>query len=825
MGTFIRNLKDHYNNIVYPRTSIDAVLGIDAVIQRLETIIRGATTEGLSYGMSEVIDARTVNNRTYNTLKSAIDSVDDGFDDIGNAILKNPIEVYPPDSDFNFQYVDMNPNGGEIIGTPSYKSIVSTYLPIKFIKFVLSEETGYVINLYFYNSSQEFIKKYSDFNNGVLHGAPKNSVYFRLQISSPSVHSSHSVTEFLNTSGFECYGIDISNGNSDDVGKVLESNIQNPLPNVYFVPVAYAPLGTPKLIYSESALYIVDEIVEAMGIYIKKVCDTDYINKTEVEQLLSNKQNTIHQVPYSVINGQVNPQYGDGTAYIYISDLPDYTLAVDDVIYDDYNAVFYRVDEVTNSRYNLIILGAYLQLAKKILYKQLLTIPVLESKVHLFNEPEEYGAWTCDGYIQKSDLSIDVGAMLTLYYGAFIVTDEGNLYYVITSDSDIEDDALVVIRIAGFQTLKNFVTNTTVPTSRYIGGKNLSADWTLNDLGAQVTEALVAGGSWYSSLIPWLNNRVNTQLFTDPTSRIDNDIHFTDSTTSNYSYFIVACDLSKFNSVSKIRVKANFTENLHLVSSGRVSFAVAQNNDINTLSNSEELSPETDHRTVFDNTYACNIDSTYEGIINKKYAILAFRLYYNSSYTSGYDINLNNLKIYINDEKSDVITKVFASGSTGNVEFTHNDSTVMRVNDYIKLENRNDKDYELLKTITLDQQLGAGQELIVDIPMCTDAVVLISTGTDTSIGNTNHSFRVNTSTTNYNLFTASTALNPFLAEIHKMGNIIVGYSGRHQIQPFRYFHLIPNSYITGYRIFQGSSSTTPLPVGTTVTIWGKKVKG
>ena len=50
--------------------------------------------------------------------------------------------------------------------------------------------------------------------------------------------------------------------------------------------------------------------------------------------------------------------------------------------------------------------------------------------------------------------------------------------------------------------------NGMVPTTRKIGNVDLQDDITLNEIGSMVSQAFATGGSWYSTLIPWLYEKV-----------------------------------------------------------------------------------------------------------------------------------------------------------------------------------------------------------------------------------------------------------------------------------------------------------------------------
>lgn len=505
MATYIRSLKDFNSNTVYPRTSIDAVLGIQELLNRFDEIIRGCTAEGSSYGMSEVIDARVVHNRGNQTLKKAIESVDDGVINIADVLLTDLVV----NDDFNFRFGDLSSAGKESSVLITYKSVISDLVPVRLLKFLIREDLAYTCTLYFFssNSEDDFVGYYQNVNDYILTSPPVNAEYFRVYLKSPVAELSHDVDTYLQSCDFKCYGYS-SNSEIDSIAKVLETYIMRlesaQDPNTFFVLPGHEPEGYPKLICSENSLYLVKSISIDHQIMMSKICSTDYISKTEVETLVNDKQNIIHEVSSSVIVGNVNPQ-GDGTAYINIISL-DYELVVGDIIYDTNNRVFYKVDEVTSTRYNLLVLGGYIQLAKEIVNKQLINLPVLDAKIHTFNDPVTYGNFDCDGYVLKSDLPINLGNVITRYYGAFVLTVSGNLYYIVTSDYEIDPEALIVKQIAGYSYLLDLINDLpaiqgAVPSSRTIGGVDLSSDWSMDTLGAQVFYALakVAGDTTQAS--------------------------------------------------------------------------------------------------------------------------------------------------------------------------------------------------------------------------------------------------------------------------------------------------------------------------------------
>lgn len=72
------------------------------------------------------------------------------------------------------------------------------------------------------------------------------------------------------------------------------------------------------------------------------------------------------------------------------------------------------------------------------------------------------------------------------------------------SDSTMSDASSNVVKNKVIKAYVDDLVSTLAPKTRTIAGKSLESDWTANELGALITQVLSDGGSWYSTLVPWL---------------------------------------------------------------------------------------------------------------------------------------------------------------------------------------------------------------------------------------------------------------------------------------------------------------------------------
>lgn len=220
MSTFIRNIKDYNDNIIYPRTSIDAVLGMQELINRLDAIISGSTSD------TEVIDARTIGRETYATLHDAINALDSGINMIAKSMAKE-VDLMTRSAQgghhawtlLGFSFGTIDPTTGEFTSAnaPFYNAC-SGFVDMELYYFAMDSMglSGYGYTIYLYDISKNYIGYIAPNSNGectTLYANGRstslysNAVYFRISVGNTNHTTSLTENNLVLASGLHVFNI------------------------------------------------------------------------------------------------------------------------------------------------------------------------------------------------------------------------------------------------------------------------------------------------------------------------------------------------------------------------------------------------------------------------------------------------------------------------------------------------------------------------------------------------------------------------------------------------------------------------------------------